>query len=353
MKSRRPIRISLLRGAHTPVLILAVKQANVLIQAVDNTGSVTETEAFGFKGFANTIKGHQLLYPLLQQFNNGIRIDVEDPLNPGPILDYATALQQIREILDAGYQELLQAGGEFAFELTAGYSGFDTPAGMAQVNRAIAARAALYAGDYQGAIAALNESFMDTDVNAGTAEKMLIGPAHSYGEAPDVNNPLFYPLNAATNTILIVHPAMVEDLLPGDTRANKFFQRDEPVINSNITDATTGESIPGEYQDNRWATNTTPIPFIRNEELILILAEAQLMTSDPTGAVATINIVRNTHGIGDYTGGTSTDELIDEILFQRRYSLWAEGGHRWIDLRRTNRLNSNYIDLRAGGNIFH
>jgi len=331
---------------------LAVKQANILIESVGNTSSVTAEEAAGYTGFAKTIKGYQLLWPLMQQYQNGIRVDVEDPLDPGPTLSYNEALAAIRQILDDGMSDLQAAGSSFAFDLTAGYSGFNNPAAMMEVTRAIAARAALYAEDYGGALTALNSSFMDLNVDAGSRDKMWIGPAHVYGEAPDVNNPLFYPLDAATSTILIVHPAMVEDALPGDVRVeNKFYERAEPVINSNIQD-TNGDNIPGEYQDARWSTNTTPIPFIRNEELILIYAEASLMTGANGTAVDAINTIRNTWGLADYSGGTSNDELMEEILFQRRYSLWAEGGHRWIDLRRTDRLNDTYIDLRDGGNVF-
>ena len=36
--------------------------------------------------------------------------------------------------------------------------------------------------------------------------------------------------------------------------------------------------------------------------------------------------------------------LLDEMLHQRRYSLWGEG-HRMIDLRRYNRLNITYVVL--------
>ena len=96
----------------------------------------------------------------------------------------------------------------------------------------------------------------------------------------------------------------------------------------------------------------SPIPFIRNEELILIYAEAQANLQNAGLAVDAIDIVRNTWGIGDYAGATDLDSLIEEILFQRRYSLWAEGGHRWVDLRRTGRLTNEYIDLRDQGTIF-
>ncbi len=332
---------------------LAVRTANVLIDAAQNSTNLTTEEANAFVGFAQTIKAYQLNWPLMQQWDNGIRVDVFEVLNPGPILNRQAALTEIRRIIDEGYDALTKAGNTLPFDLTAGFAGFNTPQGLAQVNRAIAARLALYDEDWQGALNALSDSFMDLDVDAASAGKMNAGPQLVYGEAPDVNNPLFYPFDRNTATILIAHPGLVEDALPGDQRiTNKLARRvDNPVTNSEIADAD-GNPIPGEWQDIRWETNISPIPFIRNEELILIYAEANARLSNTAEAVRAVNIVRNTWGVGDYTGPTGIEELIDEILFQRRYSLWAEGGHRWIDLRRTGRLNDTYVDLRDQGTIF-
>jgi hypothetical protein len=323
---------------------LAIKQANVLIDAANASENLTSAEVGAYSGFAKTVKAHQLLPPLMQQWNNGIRVDVADPLNPGPFVDVNTAYSSIRQTLDQGFSELSGAGS-LPFSLSSGYSGVSTGADLAEINRAIAARVALYDGDYAGALSALSSSFMN--LNAASAADLQAGPAFVYGEAPDINNPLFYPFDRPTSTILIVHPAMVEDALPGDLRLNKFAKRvTNPATNANLGD------FIGEYQDARWVTNTSSIPYIRNEELILIYAEAQAMTGNPAEAVSAINTIRNIWGVGDYTGGTSAEELMEEILFQRRYSLWAEGGHRWIDLRRTNRLNADYIDLRDGGSIY-
>ena len=333
---------------------LAVKQANVLIEATDvalQAGTLTQAEANGYFGFARTFKAYQLLFPWLQQWDNGIRVDVEDPLNPGPILGRQQALTEIRNLLDQANTEL--SGGEFAFSLTAGFDGFNTAATFNLVNRAIAARVALYDGDFDAAYAAANSSFLNE--TPASADDMNVGPQHVYGDAPDINNPMFYPLNAATSTIVVVHPAMVEEALPGDLRvANKFFLRDEPATNS-------GVAFPGDYQDQRYATNTTPIPFIRNEELILIKAEAAAFKAAPdlVESENLLNVVRNMWGVGNYGGASTANDLLDDILFQRRYSLWAEGGHRWIDLRRLGRLSGTdpltglpYIDLRDGGSVF-
>lgn len=326
---------------------LAVKQANIIIEAANNSGQLSTEEAFGYTGFAKTMKGFQLLWPLLQQYENGIRVDVEEPLNPGPTLGFDAALQAIRDILDEGFADLDKAGSSFSFNLTSGYDGFNNPDAMAEANRAIAARAALYAEDYGGALTALNASFMN--LGAASAADLNVGPAHVYGNAPDINNPLFYPLDAATSTILCVHPSMLADALPGDGRvAAKFAERvNNPITDANLVDQNSGDAIVGAYQDARWASNTSSIPFIRNEELILIYAEAQARQGGD--AVSAINTIRNIWGVGDYTGGTDTDSLIDEILFQRRYSLWLEG-HRWVDMRRLGRLNE--IPLLENGTIY-
>ncbi len=326
---------------------LAVKQANVIIEAANNSSQLSTEEVFGYTGFAKTMKGFQLLWPLLQQYQNGIRIDVERPLDPGPTLGFDAALAEIRALLNEGFSDLDKAGASFAFNLTSGFADFANPDAMAQVNRAVAARAALYAEDFGGALTALNESFMNLD--AASAADLNVGPQHVYGNAPDVNNPLFYPLDAATSTILCVHPGLLEDALPGDGRVTaKFAERvNNPITDANLVDQGTGTVIVGQYQDGRWASNTSSIPMIRNEELLLIYAEAQARQGGD--AVSAINTIRNIWGVGDYTGGTSTDELIDEILFQRRYSLWLEG-HRWVDMRRLGRLDQ--IDTREGGTIY-
>lgn len=325
----------------------AVKQANVIIAAANNSSQLSDADVFGYVGFAKTIKGFQLLWPLMQQYQNGIRVDVEQPLNPGPTLSYDDALAAIRTILDEGFTDLDKAGGTFRFTLSSGFDGFDTPAGMKQINRAVAARVSLYQGKYPEALTALSGSFMN--LNATTAGAMNVGPTHPFGNSPDVSNPMFYNIDAPTATVLCVHPSMLEDALPGDLRvANKFVERvNNPISDQGLVNQATGQPIIGRYQDARWASNTSSVPMMRNEELILIYAEAQARQGGD--AVTAINTIRNTWGVGNYTGPTDTNSLISEILFQRRYSLWLEG-HRWVDARRLGRLGD--IDNREGGVVF-
>ncbi|SHF85593.1 RagB/SusD family nutrient uptake outer membrane protein [Pedobacter caeni] len=317
----------------------AIKQANILITAVQHTSAIPENQKTAYLGFAKTIQGYQYLIPANTQYKNGIRISVSDESNPGPFVSYEEALKAIRALLDEGYQDLNKSGSTLSFKLSSGYNGFNTPQGLAKVNRALAARVAIYQKDWQSALDALNLSFYQLEGELNT------GPAHPYGGPPEPFNPLYYVLNGNLSTLPVVHPSFVADALPGDRRVtNKIFVRSNPIISTVGT-----VPLSSLYQDQRWTSNTTAIPYIRNEELILIYAEASAQLGHFPDAIKAINRIRTAANLPVYTGASNLDALITEILFQRRYSLWFEpAGHRWVDLRRYNRLSEIPVSSDAG-----
>jgi len=309
----------------------AIKQADVLISSANGSSLLVDAEKKAVSGFAKMIQGYQFMIPANFVYENGIRIDVKDPLKPGKFVKYEYALNHIKGVLDQADQDLAAAGsGAFPLKLTPGFAAYNTIPNLRKVNKAILARLNAYRKDWAGILTALDGSFMELNGNLNA------GPSHPFLGPPDGFNPLFYLPNAAVNTIIVVHPSMIDDATPGDSRvARKFFKRNTPVVVT--TDATPLSAL---YQDARWTTNTAPIPFIRNEELILLKAEAHANLGQTAEAVNAINIIRKSAALADYSGATTKDALINEILYQRRYSLWAEPwGHRWIDARRYNKLN--------------
>ncbi|KAA1244471.1 RagB/SusD family nutrient uptake outer membrane protein [Aquimarina sp. RZ0] len=101
------------------------------------------------------------------------------------------------------------------------------------------------------------------------------------------------------------------------------------------------------------------VPYMRVSEMYLIEAEAKARLGDATAAdvLLVYGIVRDP----EYTRSTNSGEdLINEILLQRRWELWGEG-FRFYDLKRTNaplnRNESNHttnlavvFDIPAGDN---
>jgi len=101
-------------------------------------------------------------------------------------------------------------------------------------------------------------------------------------------------------------------------------------------------TIQANYDAVVYTSPTATIDIIRNEELILIAAEAKAKSGNTAGAVADINTIRTRAGglaARSASSYTQASDYIDEILKQRRYSLFYEG-HRLVDLRRLNRYTS-------------
>jgi len=310
-----------------------VKNCNLLIDAATKSNLITGPQRKAYTGFAKTIKAYQLLLNLNLTDSNGIRLDVENPDNLGPIIDYNTALSAISSLLDEGANDL--AGAQVPFQL-AGFGNFSDAAGLVKFNRSLAARVAVYGKKWSEALTALNASFMDLNGDFNTGVYNVFGTGSG-----DQLNPAFIPQNQ-TGEVRVAHPSFGADIMPNDDRISKATLRNSTA------------SISGGLSSDRdvwvYTSSTAPIPIIRNEELILIYAEANIQLNNFSDAIKALNIIREKHGLADYSGSQTQNALIDEMLYERRYSLFFEG-HRWIDLRRYNRLNELPLD-RPDDNIW-
>lgn len=306
-----------------------IKNCNILQTAVKNTKVIlTDEQRNGYNGFANTIKAHELLMVFNQQYENGIRIQVEDPNNLGGYLNKTGSLDSINALLDHGAHQLSNAGNTFLFKLGRGFTGFDTPSSFLKFNRAIAARVNAYRENWPGVKNALDGSFLDENGDFNTGVYYVFSKTGG-----DLLNEVFYPPNAA-GEIRLAHPSFLADADPGDSRISKVSKRTTPATSNGLT---------SEYDFAVYKTNTDHIAIIRNEELILLLSEYYIQSGLTIDALRAINKIRNAAGLGNYSGASDKDGLINELLKQRKYSLYGEC-HRWIDARRYNKLGTLPID---------
>src|SRR6185436_523384 len=149
-----------------------VKNANILLTAATNSTFANAGQKKGYAGFAKTIKAYELLLNLNLTYDNGIRVDVNDPDNLGPFVSRAEALSTIATLLNEAKADLESDGVEFFFTLAPGFAGLNDPAGFLKFNRAIYARVALYRQQWSEALSAVNASFLDLTGSLGTGAYM-------------------------------------------------------------------------------------------------------------------------------------------------------------------------------------
>lgn len=312
-----------------------IRNANIVLAATDAVPGVTDTEKEAIRGFAKTIQALDFLNVIVTRQDNGAPIDVDrDPTaEPAPVATEAEVYAHIVTLLDEARTHLLAGGGEFPFELGSGFAGFDTPATFLEFNRGLRARVAVYLGDFSGALTALVESFLDV------AAPLDRGVYHVFSTASgDQTNQLFDPDARA----LYAHPSILTgaQLQPGGAADRRALEKVAAVTPKTVQNITATERL------TVYGSTTDPIPIMRNEELILLRAEANIGLGLLPDAVPDINLVRvNAGGLAPIVAFASPAEALDELLYNRRYSLLFEGGFSWIDAQRYGRLNTLPLDL--------
>ncbi len=308
-----------------------IRNANLVLGALDKVVGLSAAQTSAVQGFAKTIQAVDYLNVINTRDDLGAPIDVNiGPTDaPAPIATKAAVFAAISTLLDAGLTALGSGGTAFPFSLSPGFSSFATPAAFSKFNRAIKARVEAYRGNYAAVLTALSGSFLDT------SQPLSFGAYHSYSTGSgDTQNALFDP----TGRAILAHPSIVTD---AESKPDGTLDARVLAKVKQLPDTHTVQLISTDLVFSIYNSNAAPIPIIRNEELILLRAEARYFTGDVGGALTDINFIRTTSGgLAPRGPFTSSSDFVNELLKQRRYSLLFEGGHRWIDARRFNLLNT-------------
>lgn len=301
-----------------------IRNANLIFQALEGANDLSEAEKQGVLGFAKTIQANDFLSLILTRDRFGVPIDVNrDPTgDPAPVASREEVYEHIVSLLEEAAQHLRNAGASFPFSVHSGLEDFGTPAEFLELNRALRARVAVYMDDWSTALTALEESFLDTSL------PLDFGAYHVFTtNSGDATNPLNRPDFFYAHTRLRDEAQLRPD---GeiDLRAETKLQQTSPLTVSGIT---------SDLNFTLYNSPSAPIPWVKNEELILLRAEALIGLGRYDEAEEDINFIRVNSGGLDPVDITAANAL-DELLYNKRYSLVWEYGHVWIDMRHYGRL---------------
>ena len=310
----------------------AIRSANDLLAVIGTASSLTPEQQSAVSGFAHTLQAYNFMIILDSHSQDQIPIDVGRDASgaPAPFVTNAEAWAHVIVLLDQAATELAGTPA-FPFALPAGFAGFDSTATFLKFNRALRARVAVYRGDFAGALTFLAQSFLDPAAPLDRGVYMDFGTG-----AGDIANPLAVSSQSSEN---FGYPGLrtVAQLQPGGALDNRFLSKlvTRPSKSGGTTDTDPIQQISSDLGWIRYPSPSTPIPLIKNEELILLRAEAEIGLSDFGNAVPDINVVRQiSGGLAPYAGVVDQPSLLVELLYNKRYSLMYEGGHSWIDYRR-------------------
>lgn len=334
-----PARGGFVGGGVFADFYISVHAANIVLNA--QTPDLSAQQRNTVMGFVRTLKAHDLFRVAETRDTVGIPVATEDINKLAPILCKKDALAAISLKLDSAYTELQAAGtAAIPFDLPAGWmtlgGDYRQPANLIRYNRGVAGKVLVYRAIDANSVTLAQQAITALDIAIGgdtTAAGLQKGPYWQYSTSSgETVAPLF-------DNKLHLNPAVRDSIQAGDKRAFKidssagsFSQKIDKVV------LATKYNYYASFTSNA-ANQTRPLSVLRNEELVLLRAQAKIQAGDLVGATQDINIVRTTvGGLTAYPPFTSAAAAINAVLYEKRYSLLSEGAQRWADLRAYGKL---------------
>ena len=143
----------------------------------------------------------------------------------------------------------------------------------------------------------------------------------------------FIPSSATTKPAYSISASLLQAFEAGDLRKKYWMD------SSKVGSPATVFYYPKKY---RQRSSTSPVQeylvVLRLAEMYLVRAEARAQQNTISGALQDINQLRSRAGLAD-TVAIDKTTLLKIIEHERQVELFAEWGHRWMDLKRSGRLS--------------
>ncbi len=304
-----------------------IVNARTLIDAVKGVTDMTDPEREAVRGWAQLVEAYA--YSQIAINHPGWGAPLEPPADPTgalvPVATQADLYARSVALFDSAATHLQAGGSAFPFSFTAGFSDFASPAGLLKVDRALEARTLKYMGSWAQALTALQGSFVDA-TQPTTAGAFF---DHGTSDGQSGTNPFY---NVPTD---YVHPRIRAEAQsqPNGSPDERVLEKLKAIASVTLYGITVSD-VPVIYN-----SPTSQFPLIKNEELLLIRAEAELATGNASAALQDVNAVRVGSGhLAPLPASAAGPGLLDEILYEKRYSLLWEGGFTYLDALQYGRL---------------
>jgi len=327
---------------------VAIRSANTILLALEkpDASQFTAAEASAARGFFRTMKALDYYRLIELRDTVGIPIQTDDPSAVTDIRCKTAVLSFIAALLDSANADFSAAGGSTAlpFKLPTGFSGFgrdyNQVSNLVRFNRGLKGKVNFYRGLdrtapqpalFQTAINELTQA-LGAGPGAVPASQLSVGPYYRFvpGGSENFANP-------RSDSKIGLNPLLRDSVQAGDARGAKIVSRSTLTGGGISTTITLAGAVPNASNE------ALPIPIMKDEELVLLRAQAEIEAGQFAAATADINTVRTANGLAPHPVFTSKTAAINAVLYEKRFSLLFEGAQRLVDLRAYGRLNSNFF----------
>lgn len=278
-------------------------------------------------------------------------------------IDFNATKNMARTPQQQVYQQIIKDLKEVQSLLPPDYSGVDTARSRIIPNRwaatALLARVYLYTGDYANAAAQATSIINNTALYNLVSDPNKVFLANSreaiwqlkqgstvipfYSATPEGYNILPSP-----RTTAVTHYCLTDNLLnafeAGDLRRKSWIDTTNNKPTGGVSAGLT--YYPYKYKTGLFnavsgAAPTEYYMVLRLAEIYLIRAEAEAggATGGAAAAISDLNVIRSRAGLTGLSSALTQPEVIAAVAHERQVELFAEWGHRWLDLKRTGQAH--------------
>ncbi len=300
----------------------AIRAGNNVILALPTTATAafTTAEVNAARGFFRTMKALDYWRVIEMHDSVGATIQTDNTSAVTDIRCKPAVLSYIAALLDSANTDLTAAGGttKVPFTLPSGFTAFGRDyslvSNIVKFNRGLKGKVDFYRGlDRTNPTPALFAT-------AITELTQALGGAAAGAVPKEVG----------------LNPLVGDSVQAGDTRASKIVPRTALAGFGLATSITYVGAVAST------ANQSAPLGILRDEELVLLRAQAYNEAGQLANAILDINDVRTSYGLAPVAPVDKTS-AINAILYEKRYSLLFEGPQRLNDLREYKRLNATYL----------
>jgi hypothetical protein len=333
----------------------AIRAENNVLAALEgaSTTNFTAAEIAATRGFVRTMKALDYYRLIETRDTIGVPIQSLNKDEVTPIRCKPAVMTYIAALLDSANADFIAAGPTTRLPspttsgpLPGGFStnrDYNVVSNLILFNRGLKGKVDFYRALertspqptlFATAITELTQALEGKGPGLVPAAQMSKGIYYNFPAADQFANPI-------SDAKIGLNPKVADSIQAGDTRSSKIVPRATLTGNGLTTSITYIGAVASS------ANQAAPIPMLKDEELVLLRAQAYIENNQLAEALLDVNSVRTMYGLAPIASFPDKTTARKAVLYEKRFSLLFEGPQRLVDLRAYGYLNQATLGAAA------